>query len=48
MLRKDDSVFYKIKLQKLIQEAKDNNLEVYFDFVEFKDKVNGEVAGVFK
>lgn len=48
MLRKDDPVYYKNKLQKLLKEAEDNNIEVYFDFVEFKDEDTGDVAGVYK
>ena len=52
-LRKDDPVYYKAKINKLIREAKENNLDVYAfrTFwgeirLNFASKETGESASV--
>ena len=52
-LRKDDPVYYKEKINKLIKEAKENNLDVYAIrtfwgavHLNFKSKETGEMASV--
>ena len=52
-LRKDDPVYYKEKINNLIREAKENNLDVYAFrtfwgavHLNFKSKETGESAGV--
>lgn len=44
MLTKDDPVYYKIKLQKLLKDAKDNNLivEIKNDIIIFANKETKE------
>ena len=50
--RKEDPLYYKEALKNLIQQAKENGLQVYAEekrgdiIVYFKDKSNGECAGV--
>jgi len=48
MLRKDDVVYYKVKLQKLLEEAKQNNIVVKLnnERILFIDKSIGECASV--
>jgi hypothetical protein len=48
MLRKDDPVYYKGQLLKLLKEARQNGVDFDFHFVEFKDKETGEIASVHK
>lgn len=48
MLRKNDPVYYKVQLLKLFEEARKNDLEVDFEYVNFKDKITGEIAGVYE
>ncbi|MGU8770582.1 hypothetical protein ACV3RY_15250 [Clostridium perfringens] len=52
-LRKDDPVYYKVKINKLIREAKENNLDVVVArtlytgvYLKFKSKETGEMANV--
>lgn len=52
-LRKDDPVYYKEKINKLIREAKENDLEVFMTslvhrgvYLNFKSKVTDEQASV--
>lgn len=47
MLRKDDVVYYKVKLEKLFEEAKQNNIivELKNERILFIDKNIGECAG---
>ncbi|ELC8449552.1 hypothetical protein QYB64_001014 [Clostridium perfringens] len=52
-LRKDDPVYYKAKINKLIREAKENNLNVVVArmlysgvYLNFKSKETGEIASV--
>ena len=47
MLRKNDPVYYKVQLLKLFEEARENGLEVDFEYIKFKDKNTGEIAGVY-
>ena len=50
MLTKDDPVYYKLKLQKLLKDAKDNNIsvEIKNNAVIFFDKVTGEIVSVYQ
>ena len=50
MLTKNDPVYYKIKLQKLFKDAKDNNItiEIKNNAVIFFDKETGEIVSVYK
>lgn len=52
-LRKDDPVYYKAKINKLIRESKENNLDVVVArtlytgvYLNFKSKETGEMASV--
>ncbi len=52
-LRKDDPVYYTEKINKLIREAKENNLEVFTArvmnggiYLNFKSKETDELASV--
>ncbi|EHR0217887.1 hypothetical protein KS664_001453 [Clostridium perfringens] len=52
-MRKDDPVYYKEKINKLIREAKENNLDVVVArilhigvYLNFKSKETGEMASV--
>ena len=52
-LRKDDPVYYKAKINKLIREAKENNLDVFVTrtlyagvYLNFKSKETDELASV--
>lgn len=52
-LRRDDPVYYKEKINKLIREAKENNLDVFVArilhigvYLNFKSKETGEMASV--
>ena len=50
MLRKDDPVYYKVKINQLIKQAKENGLLVCFDSknncLSFKCNENNEQASV--
>lgn len=50
MLQRDDVVYYKSKLQKLLKEVEDNKItvEIKDNSVMFIDKCNGEMAGYTK
>lgn len=45
-LRKDDPIYYKVTIEKLIKQAKENGLEVIINQcgIEFQDKQTGEMA----
>ena len=52
-LRKDDPVYYKAKINKLIREAKENNLDVFTTrimhggiYLNFKSKETDELVSV--
>jgi len=49
MLQKDDVVYYKSKLQKLLKEAEDNKItvEIKDKSIMFIDKISGEMAGIY-
>lgn len=49
LLTKDDPVYYKLKLQKLLKDAKDNNISVEIknnEEIYFFDQQTGEIASV--
>lgn len=48
MLRKDDVVYYKIKLKELFTKAKNNKIEIMLGMkeVSFIDKTTGEIVNV--
>lgn len=50
-LRKDDPVYYKDKIKKLVQQARDNGLEVFMsknNDICFKSIQTGEIASTFR
>jgi len=49
MLQKDDVIYYKLKLQKLLKEAENNEItvEVKDNSIMFIDKNTGEMAGIY-
>ena len=50
-LSKEDPVYYKDKIAKLIKQARENGLEVYMPegekYVCFRSKKNGEIASSY-
>lgn len=50
-LRKDDPVYYKDKIAKLVKQARENGLEVYMPegekYICFKNTTSGEIASSY-